>query len=151
MKHVKYFAYGSNMNIVRMRERGIRFSKREWAVLEGYRLVFNKIASRNRMEGYANIVEDRGNYVEGILYDIADEDLKKLDKYEGYPQHYDRKKLKVRLVNGETVKAVVYVAQQEMTSDELKPSKDYLNHLLKGCDLLSKKYCEKLKNVETID
>jgi gamma-glutamylcyclotransferase (GGCT)/AIG2-like uncharacterized protein YtfP len=139
------------MDIVRMRERGIRFSKREWAVLEGYRLVFNKIASRNRMEGYANIVKDGGSYVEGILYDITDEDIEKLDKHEGYPQHYDRKKLKVRLANGETVEAVVYVAQKGMTSDGLKPSKDYLNHLLKGCDLLSKEYCENLRNVETID
>ena len=39
---MKYFAYGSNMNSERVKERGIIFSKREYGILEGFRLVFNK-------------------------------------------------------------------------------------------------------------
>ena len=33
----------------------------------------------------------------------------------------------------------------------IKPSREYLRHLLKGCDLLSEDYCKKLKKIETID
>ena len=35
---MKYFAYGSNMDPERMRRGRIRFSRREHAVLEGFRL-----------------------------------------------------------------------------------------------------------------
>jgi len=148
---MRYFAYGSNMDRERMSERGVRFSRREWAILEGYRLVFNKIASRDRKEGYANIVKDKDSHVEGVLYEIVDEDIEKLDRYEGYSHHYYRQKLKVKLASGETVEVLVYIAKEDMTAEGLKPTKEYLNHLLKGCDILSKEYCEKLRNIETID
>ena len=148
---MNYFAYGSNMDGDRLRERGVSFSRRQRAVLEGYRLVFNKRSSRNPREGYANIVEDEGCVVEGILYEIADEDIEKLDRYEGYPQHYDRQKVKVRLQSGDVTEAAVYIARQEMTAEGLKPSREYLSHLLKGCDLLSKEYCKKLRNTQTLD
>jgi gamma-glutamylcyclotransferase len=54
---VRYFAYGSNMDPERMRERNITFSQRICAVLKGYRLEFNRVASRNPQEGYANVVK----------------------------------------------------------------------------------------------
>lgn len=117
---MRYFAYGSNMDGDRLRERGVSFSRRQRAVLEGYRLVFNKRSSRNPREGYANIVKDEDGVVEGILYEIADGDIKKLDRYEGYPQHYERQKVKVRLHSGGVVEAVVYIARQEMTAEGLK-------------------------------
>jgi len=66
-RDMKYFAYGSNMNPERMRQRGIKFSKREHAILEGWKLVFNKIASRNPNKGYANIERKEGSIVKGIL------------------------------------------------------------------------------------
>jgi cation transport regulator ChaC len=148
---MKYFAYGSNMDCDRLRERGVRFSRREKAVLEWYRLVFNKRSTRNPGEGYANIVKDEGGVVEGILYEIADKDIERLDRFEGYPHHYDRRKVEVRLQSGEVVDAVAYIANRKMTAEGLKPSRGYLNHLLKGCDLLSKEYCEKLRNTPTLD
>jgi gamma-glutamylcyclotransferase (GGCT)/AIG2-like uncharacterized protein YtfP len=102
-------------------------------------------------EGLPNIVKDEGGLVEGILYEIVDEDIEKLDKYEGYPQHYYMQRVKVKLQGGEVVEAAVYIARQEMTAEGLKPSRKYLNHLLKGCDLLSKEYCEKLRSTPTLD
>ena len=45
----------------------------------------------------------------------------------------------------------MYIAKEDMTAEGLKPTKEYLNNLLKGCDILSKEYCEKLRNIETID
>jgi cation transport regulator ChaC len=151
MKYLKYFAYGSNMDPDRMRVRGVNFLKREHAILEGWRLEFNKVSSRNSKEGYANIVRDENGIVEGVLYDIADSDLKILDRYEGYPSHYERIKVVVRMDDGEMVEAITYVAKPDKVREGLKPSKEYLNHLLKGCDLLSEEYCRKLRKLETLD
>lgn len=75
---MKYFAYGSNMNPERMKEREINFSEREHAILKGWKLKFNKVALRNPNEGYANIEEDNESVVEGILYTIQDADIKNL-------------------------------------------------------------------------
>ena len=148
---MKYFAYGSNMDPERMRKRGINFSKREHAILEGWRLAFNKIATRNPKEGFANIVKNEKCFVEGILYTIPESDIEKLDRYEGYPNHYERIKVRVRLNRGEEVEATTYVAKFDKVREGLKPSKEYLKHLLKGCDLLSEEYCERLRRWETLD
>ncbi len=148
---MKYFAYGSNMNPERMRERGIDFSERVRAILEGWRLEFNKVASRNPEEGYANIVKDDKEIVEGILYTVFDSDIKKLDRYEGYPCHYNRITVIVKLNDGKEREAITYVANSEKVRDGLKPSREYLNHLLERCDLLSQEYCEKLKRKDTFN
>lgn len=148
---MKYFAYGSNMNPNRMRERGINFSKREYAILERWILKFNKVASDNPNKGYANIEKDERSLVEGILYTIQDLDIEKLDGYEGYPNNYKKLKVRVKLDNGEEDEAITYVANPNKVKNGLKPSKNYLDHLLKGCDLLSEEYCEKLKKWKTLD
>jgi gamma-glutamylcyclotransferase (GGCT)/AIG2-like uncharacterized protein YtfP len=134
-----------------MRERRINFSKREHAILEGWRLEFNKVSSKNPKEGYANIVKNENSVVEGILYEISDSDLKTLDKYEGYSSHYGRIKIIVKMDNGEKVEAITYIAKPDKVKDGLKPSREYLDHLLKGCDLLSEEYCKKLRKWETLD
>jgi len=148
---MKYFAYGSNMDPNRMKERGINFSKREHAILEGWKLEFNKVSFKNPKEGYANIVMNENSVVEGVLYEIPDSDLKTLDRYEGYPSHYGRIKIIVIMNNGEKVEAVTYVAKPDKVKDGLKPSREYLSHLLKGCDLLSEEYCNKLRRLERLD
>ena len=138
------------MDPERMRRRGIRFSRREHAVLEGFRLEFNKVSSRNPREGYANIVKDPESVVEGILYEIEESDLRRLDRREGYPFHYRRTRVYVKLDNGERVEAITYIAQPEKVKSDLRPSKKCLSHLLRGCDLLSQEYCEKLKRTPTL-
>lgn len=134
-----------------MKQRGIKFLGRERAVLEGWRLGFNKVASRNSREGYANIEKDEKGIVEGVLYEIRDPDLRKLDRDEGYPNHYGRIKVRVKLDDKQDVEAITYVAQPDRVRSGLKPSREYLDHLLKGCDLLSEEYCKMLEGRETLD
>ena len=150
-QNMKYFAYGSNMDPDRMKQRGVNFLKREHAILEGWKLLFNKIASRNPNEGYANMEKEEGSVVEGILYEIQGSDMEKLDRYEGYPNHYKKISIKVRLDTGEEMEAITYVANPNKVREGLKPSKEYINHLLKGCDLLSLEYCERLRRWETLN
>lgn len=148
---MKYFAYGSNMGPKRMKERNMNFSQRIHAVLSGYILKFNKVATGNPKEGYANIVPDEKGVVEGALYYISDSDLSKLDRYEGYPTHYERVKVKVQLDDGREVEAVTYVAQPDKVREGLRPSRGYLDHLLAARDILPKSYYRKLESWETLD
>jgi gamma-glutamylcyclotransferase len=148
---MEYFAYGSNMDSERMKARSVSFFQRTHAILKGYRLEFNKVASRNSQEGYANVVKFENGIVEGVLYEIPDSDLPKLDAHEGYPEHYDRIKVKVTLNDGQEVEAVAYVAQPNKVRDGLKPSMDYLNHLLAARDLLSESYRRKLEAWQPLD
>ena len=147
---MKYFAYGSNMNPQRMKKRGIKFSERIPVILKGYALKFNKIASRNPREGYANIVADINDVVEGVLYEIPDNDLKKLDQCEGYPDHYDHQKVKVLTSTGEE-EAITYVACPDKIAGGLKPSREYLSHLLAAKGMLSEKYYQRLCSTYTLD
>ena len=90
---MKYFAYGSNCNPAILRRKGVEFTDRQRAELRGYRLMFNKKSLRAALPdnvGFANINEDAAGVVEGILYEIADTSLGRLDESERYPDHYDR-------------------------------------------------------------
>lgn len=64
---MRYWAYGSNMSADRMNKRNIGFSQQVHAIVKSHSLKFNKVASRNRKEGYANIVPDEDGVVEGVL------------------------------------------------------------------------------------
>jgi gamma-glutamylcyclotransferase len=148
---MRYFAYGSNMDPERMRKRSISFSQRIRAVLKGYRLEFNKVASRNPQEGYANAVKFEEGIVEGVLYEIPDSDLSRLDRFEGYPDHYDRVMIKVELNDGQKLEAIIYIAQRDRIAEGLKPSRDYLDHLLAARDILSESYRRKLEAWQPLD
>jgi len=147
-----YFAYGSNMNPERMKERGADFKSIKRAVLKGYKLVFNKRSRRYGESACANIEPDENSVVEGVLYELKEPEvaLKQLDFYEGYPTNYDRIKVVVETDEGEKIEAFTYVAQPEYIDNTLKPSKKYLAHFLKACELglLSPHYCEKIKKLE---
>ena len=148
---MKYFAYGSNMDPERMSERSISFSQRTHAILKGYRLEFNKVASRNPQEGYANVVKFQNGIVEGVIYEILDSELSKLDRFEGYPDHYDRLMIKVQLDDGQKLEAIIYIAQPDKIAEGLKPSRDYLDHLLAAKDILSESYRRKLEAWQPLD
>ena len=144
----KYFAYGSNMDPGRMRLRGICFSSRTKAILRDWVLVFNKIKKDSSSVGYANIEPAPNACVEGILYEVAD--ICKLDPFEGVPTHYKRSTLNIE-VDGGLSTAEVYIAVPQKTLPGLKPTKDYLAHLIAGSDLLSADYAAKLKETPTVD
>lgn len=75
-----YFAYGSNMNPERIRQRIPDARPVGRATLRGWRLV-------ERL--YADIERSRGGRVEGVLYLVTRTELHRLDAYEGYPKVYD--------------------------------------------------------------
>jgi gamma-glutamylcyclotransferase (GGCT)/AIG2-like uncharacterized protein YtfP len=145
----QYFAYGSNMNSKRMKERGVKILETRHATLFSHSLRFNKKKEGSQGIGYANISQDRDSYVEGILYEISKIDLLKLDRCEGFPLHYGRREIKVRLDDGSEVMSFVYFAQRWMIAEDLLPEKEYMKHLLSAGDLLSAKWIRYLKSIKT--
>lgn len=142
---VNYFAYGSNMDPLWLRKRGVFIYGMRPAILWGWRLAFNKQAVDNPSEGFANIIPDELSRVEGIMYEVEEDDLRKLDVFEGYPVHYQKRFLTVNLYGGWTAEAVVYIANGNQVKDGLKPGKEYLKHLLAAGRYLTKGYYEQLK------
>jgi len=87
---VWYFAYGSNLRELRMKERKVTYTARIKGLLHGYELVFNKKAGGKEGYGYANIQKREGATVKGALYAVTAEAISMLDQFEGYPNHYTR-------------------------------------------------------------
>ena len=151
-----YFAYGSNMNPARLadqrlKERAVQMGPRIGGRLDGWRLVFNKIARSPDGAAAGNIVEAPGEVVHGTLNQMPDAGLAVLDIWEGVAAgHYKRQTVAVvRADTGETVEAVTYIALK--VGEGLRPTREYLGHLLAGKDLLPTAYWEELKETPTLD
>jgi len=151
-----YFAYGSNMNPARLadqrlKERAVQMGPRIGGRLDGWRLAFNKIARAPEGAAAGNIVEAPGEVVHGTLNQMPDAGLAVLDIWEGVAGgHYRRQTVRVvRVDTGEAVEAVTYVALK--VGEGLKPTREYLSHLLAGRDLLPAEYWERLQKTETLD
>jgi len=145
-----YFAYGSNMNQARMKSRGVEFTQRFRGIMRNWQLDFNKEADGEEGVGYANIVPEESSLVEGVIYKISEKSIEKLDKKEGFPWHYQRLNMLVES-QGKFLKCVVYIANPTKVKEGLKPTKEYLSHLLKGSDYLSPEYVSHLENIQTLD
>ena len=99
-KRELYFAYGSNLNREQMRWRCPDAEPVRPCYVRGYRLAERK---------YADIEKDDRSVVYGALYSITAADLAALDRYEGYPDGYTRRKVAVVLENGLIETALAYM------------------------------------------
>jgi len=122
-----YFAYGSNLNQRQMLERCPDSKPKFTATLHNYRLVFVGWSRRWR-GGIASIRPFRGEKVLGAIYEVSEEDLKRLDRYEG--SDYHRLNVKVNNEDGEPMEAITYINTQQ--ADETKPSPEYLAIMRQG-------------------
>lgn len=134
MNHSLVFMYGSNLNPVRLRERA-----RNWdgtykvATLPGYELRFNKYSQQHNVA--ANITPCSNRRVYGILVELDEADLYKMDCCEGYyltPKHYDRVKLLLEASCGANIQAHTYVAQPDWLVEGRLTTDKYLSHILEG-------------------
>ena len=141
---IYYFGYGSNMNQTRVVNREMPFSEVLAGTLRGFELAFNKRSVKYPGAASANVVENSGSHVEGVLYQLNGEDaILKMDPFEGYPVRYSRYRLPVKTLTGD-VDAWVYMANQDYITEGLRPARWYLNHLLAGKAFLSEHYFENL-------
>ncbi len=151
-----YFAYGSNMNVARLldgrlAQKGVGMGARIGGRLDGWELAFNKVGRAVKGFGAGNILPATGKTVHGTLNELPDAGFDVLDVWEGVAGgHYERRTLPiVRADTGETVEAIAYVAL--LVGDGLRPTREYLGHLLAGQDLLPAEYWAWLKTTPTLD
>ncbi len=122
-----YFAYGSNLNRKQMQERCLDSKPKFIATLHNYKLVFVGW-SRQRRGGVASIRISRGEKVLGAIYEVSEECLRRLDRYEG--SDYHQLNVKVNNEEGEPVEAVTYINVRQ--TEETKPSPEYLSVIQQG-------------------
>lgn len=123
-----YFAYGSNMNWPQMKQRCASARFVCVARLSGYQFAIAR-HSQLRKCGTANIFPDAGSEVWGIVYDLDDDDLNRLDSFE---DGYRREKIFV-VARGDgqhPLEALVYIAKKE--DDAPLPNREYKRLLVEG-------------------
>jgi len=135
-----YFAYGSNMNPKQMEQRLGRDTG--WvdlgeAWLDGWSMVFAGW-SNSRGGAPANVIRDREESTLGVLYQLAPGQLGEMDRFEGYPTSYERKRVTVKsfphgraslLEPGKTVKAWIYFKRN---AAEGRPPRSYLLDIVRA-------------------
>jgi len=116
-----YFAYGSNINRDQMRQRVPDAKPLGKFLLMNARLVFRMVA---------DIVEEEGAFVPGVLWEISERGLRDLDDYEGVSSgRYRRKVLTLPGLPGGAEQVIVYV----MNSKGIyPPSQAYADRIKRG-------------------
>ena len=124
-KDIIYFAYGSNTNTNQMNNRCFNgFKKISNGKLLNYEFGFDK-------SGYANIREFNDKTVFGVIYKLTKTCLNNLDQYEGYPNVYNRKIVKViNLDTNQIIDSYVYIESQNQFNGI--PNQSYLDIILNG-------------------
>jgi len=125
-----YFAYGANMDVETLKERHVDFEVVAVGRLRDVRLVFHVPGADDT--GKADLMDDRRNHVHGLVYDVPEASLDRLDVYESVERgRYRRQEVIVQTENGEFSCAVYRGARFRAG---LKPSKDYLDRLIRGAE-----------------
>lgn len=116
------FAYGLNTNPRSMLERcpGARLMGPAW--LDGYAF---------RWRGFADIELDPDLYTLGVLWEISDEDLYALDRFEGVPRHYTRQRVIISTL-GESYRGWAYMMANQ--GSEHEPNEAYREAVFEGYD-----------------
>jgi gamma-glutamylcyclotransferase (GGCT)/AIG2-like uncharacterized protein YtfP len=127
------FAYGSNLDSERMKDRVPSASFVGVSDLPGHSLRFNKRGSDDgtgKANAYPTALES--DRVEGVIYQIDETHLTVLDRFEG---GYHRRSMPFSILKGvtcRTYQAWVYIAQDNDIDPELLPTRWYVGHVLRG-------------------
>jgi gamma-glutamylcyclotransferase (GGCT)/AIG2-like uncharacterized protein YtfP len=148
-----YFGYGSNINLISLRAKGVEPISSEHAILQGWDLKFNVKHWFDHEGGVGNIVpsNDENSCVEGIVHLCDDEHLEYLDLMESYGLGYDRIDVELKTKNG-LIKAITYIGLPAFIDNDRLPTKRYLNIILNGAKSagLNEEYIKKLVNHPTV-
>jgi gamma-glutamylcyclotransferase (GGCT)/AIG2-like uncharacterized protein YtfP len=124
-----YFAYSLNIPKKAMKERCPDSKPISSATLPNYKLIFVGW-SRMWKGGVASIRRVQGSKVRGAVYEISDIDLNRLDKYEGFPNDYNRINVIIFDEDGTAMEAVTYTKTGRI--EENQPSKEYASVIYQG-------------------
>lgn len=115
-----YAAYGSNINLIQMKNRCPSSSVYAVGDIEDMELAFNTHATLHNV---------KGSSCPAVLYLISQSDEQLLDVFEAYPQKYIKETVRVD-VGGKTIIAMAYVMRDKTM--QATPSEEYYNRISDG-------------------
>ncbi len=128
---MKYFAYGSNMSLRRLRERVPGAERLGIVSLVGHSLRFHKVSI---IDGSAKcdafFTSDPGDTIFGALYEIPEFEKDGLDEVEGLGKGYEEKNVLVFDELGQSSQAFTYFAT--IVDPSLLPYSWYVYHVVRG-------------------
>ena len=127
---MKYFAYGSNMSLKRLKERIPSAMPLGLYKLKGHQLKFHKVGKDGSGKGDAFYTNNPQDTIYGALFEFDPADKPTLDKIEGVGKGYNIKEVTVTNAKGERVSAYTYTATN--IKADLLPFSWYLNHVIVG-------------------
>ena len=124
-KRKKYVAYGSNLNLGQMAGRCPTAKVVGKGEIKDHELLFRG----GRRGAVATVEPKAGASVPVLIWEIGEEDERRLDAYEGYPRLYGKQDLKIQTEDGcESIMAYVMNEGPDMGM----PSKEYLDTIAQG-------------------
>jgi gamma-glutamylcyclotransferase (GGCT)/AIG2-like uncharacterized protein YtfP len=146
---MRYFGYGSNMLLPRLRCRVPSAAPVANATLSGYGLRFHK-RSRDG-SGKCNIIANDDETVHGVIFDVSSADLDALDEAEQQGRRYQRRPVTVH-TDASAVETFAYVAEPFYIDDSLVPYEWYHALVLAGARQhnLPAPYIEEIEAIQTL-
>ena len=153
---ISVFAYNELINEDYFKEKGFEYIDRVTVTLSAQRIVFNRLPLEGEGiegQGLPNIEPTPNNagMMEGMLYDMYDTFLPKLDAFHSYPKECNRKVMDLNAHDFHTVRGIVYFAQPDRIGDKLKPSKALMKLFRKSRKEMTMLYFARLMNTRTCD
>lgn len=128
---MKYFAYGSNMSLPRLKKRVPSAERIGVYTLIEHSLRFHKVSEKDGSgKCDALFTGNTNDYIVGSLFEISDNEKSSLDSAEGLGYGYEEKQVLVNDAQGNTLEAVTYYAKNMDSS--LLPYSWYLYHVIYG-------------------
>ena len=67
------------------------------------------------------IKSEKNYYIKGEVYKLNSKyDLNALDEIEGYPSLFTREKIKIKILNGDILEAIIYFKNKDQYKDDIK-------------------------------
>ena len=153
---ISVFAYNELINEDYFKEKGFEYIDKVTVTLSAQRIVFNRLPLEGEGiegQGLPNIEPTPNNagMMEGMLYDMYDTFLPKLDEFHGYPKECKRKVMDLNAHDFHTVRGIVYFAQPDKIGEKLKPTKALMKLYRKSRKEHSMLYFARLMNTRTCD
>ncbi|MBT3515632.1 MAG: gamma-glutamylcyclotransferase [Nitrospina sp.] len=153
---ISVFLYNELINEDYFKEKGFEYIDRVTVTLSAQRIVFNRLPLEGegiKGQGLPNIEPTPNNagMMEGMLYDMYDTFLPKLDEFHGYPKECNRKVMDLNAHDFHTVRGIVYFSQPDKIEEKLKPSKELMKLFRKSRKEFSMLYFARLMNTRTCD
>ena len=128
-----YIAYGSNLNVPQMRMRCPHATILGTAEIKGWELLFKG----SKTGSYLTIERNEKGSVPVVIWEVTAKDEAALDRYEGYPNFYYKKDIRVRYKGIRTgrcrlVNAFAYIMHEDRPIGI--PSTFYVRTCLEGYD-----------------